>query len=216
MKKLSEILFSSAEELWQEAAEKDFVVQMAKGTLAIERYRHYMLQDYLYLEDYSKLLEKARTHAGNSELREFIARVTRSVEEELESVHRPNMKKIGLTEREIQSCHMESVLKEYVSYLSFCLEKYGLLAALTALLQCSWGYAYLGETVSKRFPDELRSSPYKNWFDAYTSSDYVLANQAWIDRVDREWIELKEKTEAHMCEIFRTCATYENRFWDCL
>ena len=32
-----------------------FVTQMADGTLPTEKFRYYMLQDYLYLKDYVKI-----------------------------------------------------------------------------------------------------------------------------------------------------------------
>ena len=65
--KLSEILFANTREIWDEACEKDFVVQMAKGTLSHERFKNYMIQDYLYLLDYIEILCFIRNQTEDEE-----------------------------------------------------------------------------------------------------------------------------------------------------
>ena len=45
---------------------------MAKGTLGAERFKHYMIQDYLYLTDYIDVLNKTKELAESDELISFI------------------------------------------------------------------------------------------------------------------------------------------------
>lgn len=92
----------------------------------------------------------------------------------------------------------------------------GLLAGLTALLQCSWVYAYIGEKIFSEHADEISSSPYRFWFDAYTCSEYLDANRMWIDVVDREASGISSVEAVMLEQIFRKCAEYENRLWDAL
>ena len=47
--RLSDRLFSAADGAWQEAMKKQFLLEMADGTLSQEHFRYYMLIDYLYL-----------------------------------------------------------------------------------------------------------------------------------------------------------------------
>ena len=72
--KLSESLFAKTKTLWDEASSKPFVVNMAKGTLDKERYRRYMLQDYLYLLDYIAILKNIRDIAGDEEIKAVLER----------------------------------------------------------------------------------------------------------------------------------------------
>ena len=55
--KISDILLSNIKPLWDEAADKNFVIQMAEGTLDINSFKKYMIQDYLYLYDYIEILK---------------------------------------------------------------------------------------------------------------------------------------------------------------
>ena len=214
--KLSEILENRVRTLWAEAAEKPFVREMAMGTLSEDRFRNYMIQDYLYLLDYIELLEKNREAAGEQSLKDFLTQVISETEDETYRVHVPNMKNIGIREEEISGCERPLVITEYVAYMQAQLENEGLLAGLAALLQCSWVYAFLGEVLTERYAEEIAVSPYKSWFDAYACTEYVEANQRWIDVLDREGAQISPEETETLCRIFETCAEYENRFWDSL
>ena len=72
--KLSEILYERALPIWREAEEKPFVLEMAKGTLAEGKFKRYMLQDYLYLQDYSDILKSALLQAKEPALALLICR----------------------------------------------------------------------------------------------------------------------------------------------
>ncbi len=178
--KLTDKLFLQAEDLWEEAADKPFVRKMADGTLPAAAFRNYMLQDYLYLQDYMDILRLTLDRAEDPDLAGFIRRTIDETERETYRVHLPNMKALGITDVEIKTCIRCGVIREYVEYMRSWLEKYGLLAGLTALLQCSWAYVYIGRKASDQNRDAILSSPYRSWFDAYTSEDYIRSNDMWI------------------------------------
>ena len=214
--KLSGILYESARDLWIEATEKPFVNEMAKGTLAEHRFRNYMLQDYMYLLDYIDILKLTQEGAEDSALRDFLTGVIRQTTHETECVHLPNMKRIGVSEEEIAACRKSKVISDYVAYMRKQLEMKGTIAGLTALLQCSWAYAYIGQVMNGRYAEEILTSPYRSWFDSYVDVSYVEANQRWIDMMDRQAGDLKEEEVQELCRIFRCCAEHENLFWDAL
>ena len=214
--KLSEILFENTKPLWDEATRKDFVVRMAKGTLNMDRFKYYMIQDYLYLGEYIGILKSAEGISDSPELSGFIRMTISETEGEIHRVHIPNMKKIGITDEDLANARMERVIEEYIAYMKNCLKEHGLKGGLTALLQCSWVYAYIGETESGRCAAELKRSPYKDWFDAYTCQGYLDANRAWIELIDGPNLAVNTKDTDLLLEIFRKCAEYENRFWDVL
>jgi len=212
--KLSEILYTRVADLWEEAARKPFVMEMAKGTLDIERFRYYMIQDYLYLIDYIDILNSTLDHTGDPDLRSFLENVIEETRKETDRVHIPNMKAIGIEDTDIINSTKADVIIEYQDYMRRQLEDLGLMAGLTALLQCSWVYAYIGHQVSRRYPEAIASSPYRSWFDAYTCREYLDNNQQWIDILDRESQGISPDQMEKLCDIFRECAIFENRLWD--
>ncbi len=214
--KLSERLIRETEELWTEATGKEFLVNMAKGTLDEELYKNYMIQDYMYLKDYIDILKKILEMADDDELRAFLERIIKDTEYETYKVHVPGLRSLGITDEDISSCEKLKVISDYIGFMMSRLEEKGILSGLTALLQCSWNYAYIAKAVSEKYSDELSESRYKSWFDAYTAVEYIDSNQVWIDTVDEYAEGISIDVADYLCETFKICAEYENKLWDSL
>ena len=54
MKKFSELLRESAADIWEAQHRHPFVQGIGDGSLDLERFKHWIRQDYLYLIDYSQ------------------------------------------------------------------------------------------------------------------------------------------------------------------
>ena len=214
--KLSEILFNSAKETWDISLEKPFVLAMAKGTLEETLYINYTKQDYLYLMEYIDVLKRIKSLAENDEMISFLTGLIEGILMELEMVHLPNLRKYGVSDEEIKESKLITAMSDYLGFMKSCIDDYGLLGGLTGLLQCSWLYAYIGEKVVEKYAEEVSNSKYKSWFDAYTSQDYITANQNWIDVVDTYYSDLDNEKLEVVCNIFKNCAMYENKLWDAL
>ena len=212
--RLSDTLYESAKALWEEAAEKPFVVSMAKGTLEKERFRNYMMQDFLYLSDYIEILTETSERAEEPALKAFLQALTEETKRETERVHIPNMRAVGIVDEDITNCPKERVISEYAGYMRQQLDEGGLIAGLTAMLQCSWAYAYIAQISMDRYFETIKSSPYRSWFEAYISEDYKESNRKWIDVLDKEAGTVGPGEAEKLCLIFRKCAEYENRLWD--
>ena len=214
--KLSERLISEAKNLWIEATGKTFLAEMARGTLEERLYKNYMIQDYLYLKDYISILNKMLELAEDDELRVFLERIIKDTEYETYKVHVPSLRSLGITDEDVEACDKDKVIADYIGFMMNQLNENGILAGLTALLQCSWNYAYISKAVSDRYPDELAQSKYKGWFDAYTAKEYIDSNQSWIDMLDKRTENISKEETENLCGIFKTCAEFENKLWDSL
>lgn len=208
---LSDILYKQVKNLWKEATKKPFVTEMANGTLDQSRYHNYMIQDYMYLQDYIDILNSTLEYTEEPELKNFLNTIIDETKQEAKRVHEKYLDETGGGSL---SPLKEPVLTEYVEYMQKQLKEEGLLAGLTALLQCSWVYAYIGQTLTAQYPDEIKTSPYKDWFEAYTCKEYLDANQTWIQTLDNQTKYINPEETEKLCKIFINCATYENRFWD--
>ena len=218
--KVSELLFNDAKELWDASMEKDFLLQMAHGTLPPERFRNYMLQDYLYLQGYLKVIELTKAQAKCPEQIAFLDGMLQDAREEMLKVHVPNMKQLGITEEDMHTAVLNDVSRAYLEYMQTQVTEGTLLLGLVVLLNCSWEYAYLAKMMLKCYPDDIMRSPYRSWFFAYGSETYEKSNQAMIDFVDgiagEPNIGLSNKETKELCRVFKECSSYEDRLWDAL
>ena len=123
------------------------------------------------------------------------------------------MKALGITDEEIKGGKKAPDSAEYLEYMKN-IAREGTIYGITALLQCSWSYAYIARTVTDRYKEKLESSPYIDWFRAYTSEGYTSANARWIAILDRAADGISADEEKKLCSIFEKCAHYEKRFWN--
>ena len=214
--RLSEILYGQVRALWEEMTMKPFVTAMAEGSLDPARFRTYILQDYLYLLDYIDILRRMQQLAADPDLRAFLEDVMDETRKETDRVHVPGMRKLGITDEEISDSQMIEAVADYLEFMRRQMEEEGLLAGLTALLQCSWVYAHIGQAMMEKHAEAIKKSPYKSWFDAYTCREYLEANQRWIDLVDERARGISREETEKLCRIFGHCAAFENRFFDVL
>ena len=212
--KLSERIYEIAESLWPSCLENPFVVEMAKGTLPIEKFRYYMLQDYLYLKNYVKIFAEIIKKSDDLEEMQYLCKVMSETIDETARTHLPYMKRLGITDDEIESAKAHPYNSEYTGYMLSVAENGSVLHGLTALLNCSWEYAYVAENMVRIYPEALEGEHYGLWFSGYVSDDYRRTNQELIERIDRLAEKSSEEEIEYLLSVFRKTAFYDMRFWD--
>ena len=200
--KLSQTLYARAEKIWPRYLSHPFVTQMADGTLPLEKFRYYMLQDYLYLRDYVKIFAAIIQKADDFEQIRFLSEELADTIGETFRTHIPYMKRLGITEDEIRSARTHIDNNAYTHYMLWEAQAGDVLTGLVTLLNCSWSYAYVAEKIVNRCPEALHNEHYGSWFAGYVSESYRRTNQMLIDRIDALSGSIDDKTTAYLCEIF--------------
>ena len=108
--KLSETLYAQVQDIWPRYLSHPFVTEMAHGTLPKEKFRYYMLQDYLYLQDYVKIFAAMIQKAEDFEQIRFLCGEMSATIDETFRTHLPYMKRLGIGEQEIAcaTAHIDS------------------------------------------------------------------------------------------------------------
>lgn len=70
--KLSEKLYEYSKDIWDEYLKHPFILEMAYKTLDVEKYKYYMIQDYLYIKDYIKIFADIILKSDNLNDIEFL------------------------------------------------------------------------------------------------------------------------------------------------
>lgn len=212
--KLSEIIWARAEKIWPRYLEHPFVVQMADGTLPTDRFRYYMLQDYLYLKDYVKIFAAIIQKSDDFEQIRFLCGEMSNTIGETFRTHLPYMRRLGITNEELERTTPHIDNSAYSHYMLCEAQSGDVLTGLVTLLNCSWSYAYIAEEMTRRFPNALSDERYGAWFAGYVSEEYRKTNRALIDRIDALAASIDEEKTRKLCEIFEKCCLFDLRFWD--
>ena len=67
-------LLAAAEGIWKAYNDHPFVLGIQDGTLDKEKFRYYIIQDYLYLEDYAKTFAVGVAKAKSLEMANLFAK----------------------------------------------------------------------------------------------------------------------------------------------
>ena len=94
--KTTEQLLLAAKDIWQQYNQHPFVLGIQDGTLDQEKFRYYMIQDYLYLEDYAKTFAVGVAKAKSLRTANLFAKYISVMNGEL-NVHDGYLDRLGVT-----------------------------------------------------------------------------------------------------------------------
>ena len=213
MTSVSTRLHDAAAPVWEACLRHPFVTGIGDGTLDMEKFRYFMLQDYLYLFDYARVFALGVVKARDPELmRVFAANVDAILGGEMK-IHRAYMKRLDITEEQVFSIKPALANLSYTNYMLSVAQTGGPMEIVASILACSWSYAEIGQALAV-IPGAAEHPFYGEWIRGYASEEYAATNQALIELMDSLAADAGEEQLAYLTDVFVNCSRYELGFWD--
>lgn len=213
MTSVSTRLHDAAAPVWEACLRHPFVTGIGDGTLDMEKFRYFMLQDYLYLFDYARVFALGVVKARDPELmRVFAANVDAILGGEMK-IHRAYMKHLDITEEQVFSIKPALANLSYTNYMLSVAQTGGPMEIVASILACSWSYAEIGQALAA-IPGAAEHPFYGEWIRGYASEEYAATNQALIELMDSLAADAGEEQLAYLTDVFVNCSRYELGFWD--
>lgn len=213
MTSVSTRLHDAAAPVWEACLRHPFVTGIGDGTLDMEKFRYFMLQDYLYLFDYARVFALGVVKARDPELmRVFAANVDAILGGEMK-IHRAYMKRLDIAEEQVFSIKPALANLSYTNYMLSVAQTGGPMEIVASILACSWSYAEIGQALAA-IPGAAEHPFYGEWIRGYASEEYVATNQALIELMDSLAADAGEEQLAYLTDVFVNCSRYELGFWD--
>lgn len=213
MTSVSTRLHDAATPVWEACLRHPFVTGIGDGTLDMEKFRYFMLQDYLYLFDYARVFALGVVKARDPELmRVFAANVDAILGGEMK-IHRAYMKRLDITEEQVFAVKPALANLSYTNYMLSVAQTGGPMEIVASILACSWSYAEIGQTLAA-IPGAAEHPFYGEWIRGYASEEYAATNQALIELMDTLAADAGEEQLAYLTDVFVNCSRYELGFWD--
>ena len=207
---LSAGLRDASEPAWSDLADHPFVVELASGTLAPERFRYYIEQNLLYLPQYARVMALGAARARDQRALElFSAALQQVVAVELPENRRlrDRVVELGAADRGGASEPAPPNL-EYAAWLLSVAFSGGTAEILAAVLPCTWSYGEIGQRLAAAAAEH---PVYRAWLEFFAGDAYA----AVVARMRSDVDELAARAEpAGLQSIFRTGVRFERRFWD--
>lgn len=209
--KFSTQLRSEADKIWQASFEHPFVTGIADGTLALESFRYYVLQDAYYLNHFAQVQALGAAKATDPSLSKVMANhVLGTYEAEL-SLHEKFSGRLGITEEEKKQFKPAPTAYAYTSHLLRAAHLGHIGDIIAALLPCYWLYYEIGERLQGAAPAE---PIYQEWIAAYGGEWFKELVEEQINNVDEIAQKVTESDRQRMKEQFMISSQYEYMFWD--
>jgi thiaminase (transcriptional activator TenA) len=200
-----------AEPIWDAQHAHPFVRGVGDGTLDVEKFKHWVRQDYLFLIDYARLLALALAKAPDlPTMCRFADLVQATVNVEMD-LHRAYAAEFGISAQELEAETKAPTTQAYTDFLlRAAAGDYAEL--LAALLPCMWGFCDVGQRLAKgpRPADER----YAKWIDMYSSAEFGELAEWCRGLVDDVAEGLLEDARRRMEDTFLTSTRYELAFWE--
>ena len=197
--------------LFQATLEMPFNRELADGTLSIERFRHYMIQDAHYLVGFGRALAVAAARADDSDTVVQLAAAAQEAVVGERELHNGFMKQHGVTPEQFAATPLSPTAEHYTSYLLATAWGEPWPVAMAALLPCFWIYAEVGRDIHAR---SKPGNPWQAWVDTYAAEEFHEAVARMRDTLDRIAAATTPAMRERMHVAYTQAARLEWMFWD--
>ena len=206
-------LLDYAAEVWTAYNEHPFVLGIQNGTLEREKFRFYMIQDYLYLGDYAKIFALGVAKATSLSNAMLFSKYISVMNGEL-NVHSDYMARLGITQEDIDSAKRSLDSLSYTSYMLRVAYEETEVEIVAAILACAYSYEVIAKKMVENNPAAVDDEFYGSWISGYVSEEYSEENRVLIELLDDMTKSYTPAQIEHLKEVFLACSRYEMAFWD--
>ena len=207
-------LLAAAKPIWDRYHDHPFVKGIEDGTLDKEKFRYYILQDYLYLEEYAKVFAIGVAKAESLEMIRLFAGYINVLTDGEMDIHRGYMGELGITQEELDSTERAIDNLSYTSYMLRVAYEETQVEILAAILSCAHSYEMIAKRIIENNPDSVNHPFYGEWIKGYASDTYTKENVTLMAHLDRLTENYTEAQIQHLIDIFVISSRYEEKFWD--
>ena len=213
-------LKASCEADWDAFVGHKFVRQLADGSLPEDCFRHYLVQDYIFLIHFSRAWALAVYKSEHlDDLRQSAKVVDGLLNQEM-ALHVSYCAEWGLSEAEMAAT---PEAPGNHAYTRFVLDKGmsgDLLDLLVALSPGVMGYGEIGQALAEDPATVMDGNPYRSWIETYAGTDYQEVTRAAAEQLERVAARrigddvMGSGRWPALAETFKIATRLEIGFWD--
>ncbi len=208
-------LKTAANPEWRAYTEHPFTNAMADRTLSEASFRHYLVQDYLFLIEFARAYALAVYKAPTlADMRDAAAGISAILDVEMD-LHVKLCGGWGLLPGDIETAPAAAETLAYTRYVLDTGMRGDLLALKVALSPCVIGYAEIALRLAARPGAMDDENPYRVWIAEYAGAAYQQVAADATASLDALAIRyLTPARDAELTTIFREATRLEADFWE--
>jgi thiaminase (transcriptional activator TenA) len=210
-----ERLKTEASAEWRAYTEHPFTEGLADGSLTEAAFRHYLIQDYLFLIEFARAYALAVYKSPRlADMREAAAGLSAILDVEM-NLHVKLCAGWGLSPGDLERAAPAVEMLAYTRYVLDAGMRGDLLALKVALAPCVIGYAEIATRLASKPNATVVTNPYRGWIAEYAGAPYqeVAANaREHLDGLAIRYVT--PAREAELIAIFKEATRLEADFWE--
>jgi len=211
-------LFNSLREAaskdWHDYCHHPFVEQLGSGKLPEACFRHYLVQDYIFLKHFSRAWSLAVYKATTlDDMRSATTTLDALLNHEM-TLHIAYGKKFGLSQADMENADESVANLAYTRFTLDCALAGDELDLHVALAPCVIGYGEIASRLSNSYASAINDNQYRDWIEMYSGAEYQSLVDDAIARLDR--LGSRRATAERMPELvatFSKATRLESAFW---
>ena len=207
-------LKNRAAKVWEDGYKHPFVQELGMGTLDREKFKFYLLQDYLYLLQYAKVFAIGAVKSDTEELMTRFSVIQHSILANEMNIHREYMSGFGITREQMLAVKPSLLNSAYTANMIAVGQTGGLAELIAAVFPCAWTYADYAKRLKVRYEDRLEKNFYRSWIEMYSSAEFSDSFEWFYDTLDNLVSNMTDKQRLKTEEIFISSVEFEYLFWD--
>ncbi|GAB6945307.1 thiaminase II [Vulcanisaeta sp. JCM 14467] len=210
--RITELLRNQVGDVWLRIVNHPFVTELFNGSLPLEKFRYYIVQDYNYLITLTRCQALIASKLENpAAMRRVLELALADVTTELENYNRL-LNSLGLSIDDVVKTRPSPTNIAYMNFLLTTCALGSPYEGLVAILPCYWTYL----EIAKYHADKLSKNPvkvYRDWASVYLTPEYASIVDGLRAIID-EASDYLMRDFNRLLSIFRQASTYEYLFWD--
>ena len=202
---------------WLLYTKHEFINKLSNDTLKEEKFLNYLIQDYLFLIQFSKAWSLAILKSDNLEEMKIAASTVNDLINFEMELHITLCANYGISISDLENADEENANIAYTRYVLELGYSGDLLDLLSSLAPCVLGYGEIGLNCQNSNPKTLM---YKKWIETYSSIEYQdvcknvsgLIDKAFLLRLGTNFENTYKWKKVN--QIFKKATLLEVDFWN--
>ena len=202
---------------WLLYTKHEFINKLSNDTLKEEKFLNYLIQDYLFLIQFSKAWSLAILKSDNLEEMKIAASTVNDLINFEMELHITLCANYGISKFDLENADEENANIAYTRYVLELGYSGDFLDLLSALAPCVLGYGEIGLNCQNSNPKTLM---YKKWIETYSSIEYQdvcknvsgLIDKAFLLRLGTNFENTYKWKKVN--QIFKKATLLEVDFWN--
>jgi thiaminase (transcriptional activator TenA) len=157
--------WKSIDQIYNSILQMEFIQELKQGSLSQEIFQHYIIQDGIYLGEFSRALAIISAKAPTPELQLQFARNASDAIAVERGLHEEFFAEFNISPEVALSSQISPTCLNYTNFLLATAYQYSFPISVAAVLPCFWIYLEVGKHIYQQANSQI--NPYQKWIDTF-------------------------------------------------